>query len=63
MVAKAPVTYPAPKYPPTPVFGSCEADDCSSGARTECPSCNGHYCLRHAAHEQPGTTQEHAPPV
>ena len=47
--ARPPLTYPSPKYGPTPDYGTCELDD-RHAARATCPDCGGHYCLGHAEH-------------
>lgn len=44
-----PLTYPSPKYGPTPDYGRCELDD-EHAARSTCPVCEGHFCLAHAEH-------------
>ncbi|HTZ44583.1 MAG TPA: hypothetical protein VMB79_12040 [Jatrophihabitans sp.] len=38
------------KYGPTPVYGLCEAEECSAKARTTCHGCGGDFCLGHAPH-------------
>lgn len=54
--ARAPVTYPAPKFGPTSEYGDCEAANCALDARTTCPVCAGHHCRRHHAHETHAAT-------
>ena len=49
MATSTPVTYPMPKYGPTPEYGRCEVDGKQSARRT-CPDCEGHFCLAHAEH-------------
>ncbi|MDQ1730471.1 MAG: hypothetical protein QOK10_630 [Pseudonocardiales bacterium] len=44
-------TTPALKYGPTDLYGSCEAEDCTDGARLTCSVCGGQFCRSHGVHE------------
>jgi predicted nucleic acid binding AN1-type Zn finger protein len=45
------ITTPAPKYGPTALYDDCERNGCEANARVSCPTCGGHFCRTHEAHQ------------